>query len=84
MPTPQRFNIGDIIEKIITNDPYEDRRLVELHKKYGMLTYLILDVENNYIKSIDMYHVVYKVMCLQNDDVEYRSLRERNGWKKVG
>lgn len=82
MKLPARFNPGDIIQRLPTRDPYDTYN--KDINKYGILTFLVMDVEYRHIYSVQKTIILYKIFCMQTEEITYVSMREKNGWKKIG
>ena len=82
MSTVTRFNIGDIIKRLPSSDPYD--KLMELVIKYGELTYLVMDINEIFIQKLNKTYIIYKLMCMQTNTVSNMRLSDKNLWKKIG
>jgi len=81
MRLPRKYNVGDIVERLPSKDPY-DLYNKEV-RKYGRLTFIIVEVDEKYIRSLDKIYIVYKVICMQSEETYYLSFREKDGWRKI-
>ena len=76
------FKVGDIIEK--KKSPIDIDPDNELIQKYGRLTFLVMDILQNHVAILGLTYSTYKLLCMQTDEVSYRSMNERGLWKKIG